>query len=232
MIKKISLCLMAMSFTLSAAHHEGGDHRADMPENNFVYISTYTMPAGGKVETLKKSLQTNIATLEKDGYNACGMLQHQFGGDRAFMTYCYFDSWEQFAEINDDLDSTPLGGSQKQLFGDHTDKLAAVVERNLTTPTAYVLEAKYSFGPYLTDNQKRANAKILFDAYNTAFGGCNMTEHFWGPEMTWNFYCGYDSYADFAVKVNAVAAIHEEELADMKLDVMNHSDHLWTRVVK
>ena len=59
-----------------------------------------------------------------------------------------------------------------------------------------------------------------------------MTEHFWGPEMTWNFYCGYDSYADFAVKVNAVAAIHEEELADMKLDVMNHSDHLWTRVVK
>ena len=190
------------------------------------------MPAGGKIATLKKSLQTNIATLEKDGYNACGMLQHQFGGDRAFMTYCYFDSWEQFAEINDDLDSTPLGGSQKQLFGDHTDKLAAVVERNLTKPTAYVLEAKYSFGPYLTDNEKRANAKILFDAYDTAFGGCNMTEHFWGPEQTWNFYCGYDSYADFAVKVEAVIAIHEEELADMKLDVMNHSDHLWTRVVK
>lgn len=231
MIKQISLCLMAMSFTLNAAHHEGENHHADKPKNNLVYISTYTVPAGGKIEVLKKDLLANIETLEEDGYNSCGLLQHQFGGDRAFMTYCNFDSWDQFAEINDQ-ESTPMGGSQKQLFGDHTDRLLAVLKRNLTKPTAYVLEAKYSFGPYLTDNEKRANAKILFDVYNTAFGGCNMTEHFWGPEQTWNFYCGYDSYADFALKVKAVSAVHEAELADMKLDVMNHSDHLWTRVAR
>ncbi|MBT4911562.1 MAG: hypothetical protein HON61_09160, partial [Alphaproteobacteria bacterium] len=94
----------------------------------------------------------------------------------------------------------------------------------------YVLEAKYSFGPYLTDNERRANAKILFDVYNEAFGGCNLAEHFWGPELTWNFYCGYDSYADWGKKVEALSVIHEERIADLKLDVMNHSDHLMTRV--
>lgn len=136
---------------------------------------------------------------------------------------------EQFAAINDSNDPI-AGGNQRQLFGDHTDKLAAVMVRNLTKPTPYVLEAKYSFGPYLTDNERRVNARKLFDAYDKAFGGCNMAEHMWGPELTWNFYCGYDSYADWGKKVEVLSAIHEEELADMKLDVMNHSDHLMTRV--
>ena len=102
--------------------------------------------------------------------------------------------------------------------------------RNLTKPTPYVLEAKYSFGPYLTDNERRVNARKLFDAYDKAFGGCNMAEHMWGPELTWNFYCGYDSYADWGKKVEVLSAIHEKELADAKLDVMDHSDHLMTRV--
>ena len=57
-----------------------------------------------------------------------------------------------------------------------------------------------------------------------------MAEHMWGPELTWNFYCGYDSYADWGKKVEVLSAIHEKELADMKLDVMDHSDHLMTRV--
>jgi hypothetical protein len=108
--------------------------------------------------------------------------------------------------------------------------LAAVVVRNLTKQTPYVLEAKYSFGHYLTDNERRANAKKLFDAYDRAFGGCNMAEHYWGPELTWNFYCGYESYADWADKIAALSAIHEKELADTKLDVLDHSDHLMTRV--
>ena len=41
-----------------------------------------------------------------------------------------------------------------------------------------------------------------------------MAEHMWGPELTWNFYCGYDSYADWAKKVEVLSVIHEEELAD------------------
>jgi hypothetical protein len=224
----LSLCVFAFSFGINAAHHEEAEKSVDMHENNFVYISTYTQPAGGNPETLKRSLQKNIATLEKNGYNSCGMLRHQFGGDRSFLTYCYFDDWDQFAEINDN--NEPIAGGSRQLFGDHTDKLAAVVVRNLTKRTPYVLEAKYSFGPYLTNNERRANAKILFDAYDKAFGGCNMTEHFWGPELTWNFYCGYDSYADWGKKVDALSIIHEEEIADLKLDVKDHSDHLMVRV--
>jgi hypothetical protein len=223
-----SLCVLAFSFSVSAAHHEEGEHSSDMHSNSFVYISTYVQTVGKNPEVLKKDLLKNISTLEENGYNACGMLRHQFGGERSFMTYCYFDDWDQFAKINDN--SEPLGGNPKQLFGDHTDKLAAVVVRNLTKPSTYVLEAKYSFGPYLTDNERRANAKTLFAAYDKAFGGCNMAEHMWGPELTWNFYCGYDSYADWAKKVEVLSVIHEEELADLELGVLNHSDHLMVRV--
>tara|TARA_B100001013_G_scaffold54070_1_gene28356 strand:+ start:2494 stop:3183 length:690 start_codon:yes stop_codon:yes gene_type:complete len=224
----LSFCAFVISLGLFAAHHEELENNTTMHENNFVYISTYTQPAGGNPETLKKSLLGSISTLEKNGYNSCGMLRHQFGGDRSFLTYCYFDDWDQFAKINDD--GAPLPSTYRQLYGDHTDKLAAVVVRNLTKRTPYVLEAKYSFGSYLTNNESRANAKILFDAYDKAFGGCNMTEHFWGPELTWNFYCGYDSYADWGKKVDALSTIHEAELADLKLDVKDHSDHLMIRV--
>jgi len=226
-----SILAMGLSLSLYAGHHEEGEKDAFMHENNFVYISTYTQPAGGNPERLKKSLLKNLDTLEANGYNTCGMLRHQFGGGRSFLTYCYFDSWEQFAEINDS--NNPVAGDgPRQLYGDHTDKLAAVVVRNLTKQTPYVLEAKYSFGPYLTDNERRANAKKLFDAYDRAFGGCNMAEHVWGPEFTWNFYCGYDNYADFANKVAAISEIHEKELADTKLDILDHSDHLMTRVAR
>jgi hypothetical protein len=55
-------------------------------------------------------------------------------------------------------------------------------------------------------------------------------EHFWGPEQAWYFVCGYDSYADFANKVAVLSEIHETELADLKLDVMDHSDDLMIRV--
>jgi hypothetical protein len=224
-----SVLAFALCMSLYAGHHEEGEEAGVMHENNFVYISTYTQPAGGNPERLKKSLLANLDALEKNGYNSCGILRHQFGGGRSFLTYCYFDSWEQFAAINDSNDPI-AGGNQRQLFGDHTDKLAAVMVRNLTKPTPYVLEAKYSFGPYLTDNERRVNARKLFDAYDKAFGGCNMAEHMWGPELTWNFYCGYDSYADWGKKVEVLSAIHEKELADAKLDVMDHSDHLMTRV--
>jgi len=127
----LSIIAFAFSLSLYSAHHEESEKNGVMHENNFVYISTYTQPAGGNPERLKKSLLSNLDTLEENGYNTCGMLRHQFGGGRSFLTYCYFDSWEQFAAINDSNDPI-AGGGQRQLFGDHTDKLAAVVVRNLT----------------------------------------------------------------------------------------------------
>jgi len=222
----LTICAFVFSMGISAMHHEEGEKHMDTQGDNFAYISTYTMAEGSNPARLQKSLLANIKTLEEDGYNRCGMLRHQFGGNREFLTYCYFDSWEQFADINDGVAATP---DVKQLYGNHTDELVAVIESNAKV-APYVLQAKYSFGPYLTDNEKSANAAVLFDAYDRAFGGCNMTEHFWGPEQTWNFYCSYDSYADFATKVEALMVIHEEELADKKLDILEHSDNLYTRV--
>ena len=88
----LSIIAFAFSLSLYSAHHEESEKNAVMHENNFVYISTYTQPAGGNPERLKKSLLGNLDTLEENGYNTCGMLRHQFGGGRSFLTYCYFDS--------------------------------------------------------------------------------------------------------------------------------------------
>lgn len=221
--------LIIASISAYGAHHGDGDtNDGKQPENNFAYMSSYTMPAGSNAGSIAESLLENVNSLEESGYNSCGLLRHQFGGDRAFYSYCFFDSWDQFGEINDA--STPVVAEPDQLFGDHSDNIVAMVEKNLSKKTPYVLMATYSFGPYLTDNEKRANAKTIFDAYDSAFGGCNMMEHFWGPEQAWYFVCGYENYADFAKKVSALSEIHEKELANVKLDVMDHSDDLMIRV--
>ena len=52
----LSFCAFVISLGLFAAHHEELENNTTMHENNFVYISTYTQPAGGNPETLKKSL--------------------------------------------------------------------------------------------------------------------------------------------------------------------------------
>jgi hypothetical protein len=216
------------SASIFAAHHEEADSNDPDHQFNFVYTSDYTIPAGGLAKNVEKIALQNLATLEENGYYNCGLLRHQFGGDRAYYSYCYFDSWEQFGKINDA--NSPAAYEPRQVYGDHSDHLIAVVERNLSKRTSYVLRATYSFGPFLTANEMRNRAKTLFNAYDEAFGGCNLAEHVWGPELAWYFYCGYDSYADFAKKSNALAEIHESKLADQKLDIRNHSDDLMIRV--
>ena len=49
-------------------------------------------------------------------------------------------------------------------------------------------------------------------------------------ELAWYVVCGYENYADFNNKANVLAGIHEERLADLKLDVMTHKDDLLIRV--
>ncbi|MDC1008067.1 hypothetical protein OAQ14_03205, partial [Gammaproteobacteria bacterium] len=98
------LPIISLSIFVSSNHHEEAVKTSMSHENNFAYLSTYTMPAGSNPATLAKSLLKNVEDLKKEGYNNCGLLRHAFGGDRAFYSYCYFDSWEQFAEINDNVD--------------------------------------------------------------------------------------------------------------------------------
>jgi len=218
--------LLSISFLVHSNHHEDGEHSKTMHENNFAYLSTYTMPAGSNPAMLEKNLLRNVEDLKKEGYNNCGLLRHAFGGDRAFYSYCYFDSWEQFAEINDNAS----GGDVRQLYGDHEDRLVAMDEKNLGR-TNYIVMATYSFGPYLTMNERSANAKKIFDVYNEGFGGCNMMSHVWGPGLEWQIACGFDSYAEFAIKQAKLGPLMSS-LSDEKLDIMNHSDDIMSRVKK
>ena len=218
------LPIISLSIFVSSNHHEEAVKTSMSHENNFAYLSTYTMPAGSNPATLAKSLLKNVEDLKKEGYNNCGLLRHAFGGDRAFYSYCYFDSWEQFAEINDNVDNADV----RQLYGDHEDRLVAVDEKNLG-PSKYLVMANYSFGPYLTMVEKAERAKKLFDVYDQGFGGCNMMSHVWGPGLEWQIVCGFDSYADFAKK-NAALAPLIQPLMTQKLDILNHSDDIMVRV--
>ena len=157
-----TLLFSLMMIPLLAVHHEGEGHSMKN-KNNFAYLSTYVIPDNTNPKKLEKSLLGNVETLEANGYNVCGLLRHQFGAERGFYTYCYFDDFEQFAEINDNQDPQ---ADVKQLHADHSDHLVAVVKKGLKKRTQYILMATYTFGPYLTDNQRRKNANILYDAYD------------------------------------------------------------------
>ena len=224
----LTILILGLSTTIFAAHHEETDSPESEHEYNFAYNSTYTIPAGSQPQRVERSILENLATLEENGYYNCGLLRHQFGGERAYYSYCYFDSWEQFGEINDS--NAPAAREPNQLYGDHSDHLVTIVERNIMKRTPYVLRATYSFGPFLTINEMRDRAKMLFDAYNEAFEGCVLAEHAWGPENAWYFYCGYESYTDFAKKSSALGDLFESGLADAKTDIRNHSDDLMVRI--
>ena len=228
MKKVLPILILIFSASMFSAHHEKGEKSDSEHTYSFAYTSTYTIPAGSQPQRIERSVLDNLATLEQNGYYNCGLLRHQYGAERAYYSYCYFDSWEHFSEINDV--NAPVAREPNQLYGDHSDNLIAVVERNLTKRTPYVLRATYTFGPFLTANEMRDRAKLLFDAYNESFGGCNLAEHAWGSELAWYFYCGYESYADFANKTNSLGELFESGLADAKTDIRNHSDDLMVRI--
>jgi len=220
------LTSLLLTSVLFAGHHESGESKDHT--YGFVYTSDYTIPSGEFAQNVEQSILDNLEILEGNGYYNCGLLRHQFGGERGYYSYCYFDDWDHFAKINDSL--TPQADEPRQVYGDHSDHLIAINERNLTERTPYILRAEYTFGPFLTVNEMRERAQTLFDAYSSAFGGCNLAEHAWGPDMAWYFYCGYESYADFAKKSAKLMDSFENGLADMKLDVRNHSDDLLVRI--
>lgn len=228
MKKLIIILFLSFSALVYSAHHEEGEVNTSEKTYGYVYTSDYTIPANGSASRIERTVLDNLENLEANGYYNCGLLRHEFGSKRAYYSYCYFDSMEQFGEINDM--NTPPADEPRQVYGDHSDHILAVSKRNLTKRTPYILRATYTFGPFLTANEMRARATMLFNAYDEAFGGCNMGEHFWGPELAWYFYCGYESYADFAKKADKLSEIHERDLADAKTDVRNHSDDLLRRI--
>ena len=224
MYKLLLLLLFIFNTNLHSNHHAKNEDQKMVYENNFAYLSTYTIPAGSNPVTLSKNLLKNVEQLKKNGYNNCGLLRHAFGGDRAFYTYCYFDTWEQFAAINDRVSSPNV----RQLYDDHDDRLVSVDKKNLG-PTKYLVMATYSFGPYLTLEERAEKAKIIFDKYDEGFGGCNLMSDLWGPGPEWQIVCGFNSYAEFA-QINKTLEPIKTTLAMQKLDILDHTDNIVVRV--
>lgn len=224
-MKKLFLSLLMVSTAfIYAGHHE---EAKTTKESNFAVLSSYTIAAGTNPSKLEKELLEYIDNEEARGFNACGLLRHQFGGDRAFYTYCFFEDYNHLAEIMDSPNAA--AADTKQTYAAHTDNIVSFNVRNLTRPTKYAMFSTTTFGPYLTAAERKARAKEYFDYYDKGFGGCNMMEHGWGPEMAFYFVCGFDSYKELASAMdNIVSRI--DELYNAKLDILDHSDDIMIRV--
>ena len=85
----LTILILGLSTTIFSAHHEETDSSESEHEYNFAYNSTYTIPAGSQPQRVERSILENLATLEENGYYNCGLLRHQFGGERAYYSYCY-----------------------------------------------------------------------------------------------------------------------------------------------
>ena len=125
MKKLLSILMLIGSVSAFSAHHEKEESSDSEHTYGFAYNSTYTIPAGSQPQRVERLVLDNLAALEENGYYNCGLLRHQFGGERAYYSYCYFDSWEHFGEINDS--NSPAAREPTQLYGDHTDHLVANV---------------------------------------------------------------------------------------------------------
>ena len=78
----------------------------------------------------------------------------------------------------------------------------------------------------MTHAERQDRAELLFNAFDRAFGGCNLYIHSWGPTMGHYIDCGFEDFSDFGKKHNAINKILAEELATADLDLKTHSDDL------
>ena len=213
--------LLCLSFFAFSEHHE----EEEKGSNNYQLISTYEIANGQNPDMLSKWLQNYQKDQESYGYNNCGIYQHQFGGIRAFYTYCNFDNFDQFAEImkKSDKDNNT---SARQNFASHTDNFVSVIKRNITEAPNYLLYSKFIFGSYLSANEKRDRANTLFNLFQESFESCNLSQHRFGPEMAFYISCGFKDYSDFAKKEKIQSKINKKNLLDVKLDIKDHSDDI------
>lgn len=224
-MKRIFLSLiMFTSALIIAGHHEESQ---PMRDSNFAVLSSYTIAAGTKPSKLEKELLEYISGEEERGFNNCGLLRHQFGSDRAFYSYCYFEDYDHLAEIMDNTSAATADA--RQTYSTHIDNIVSFNIRNIKKATKYVVWSTTTFGPYLTAAERKDRAIEYFDYYDKGFGGCNMMEHGWGPEMAFYFVCGFDSYKELSQAMDNITS-RIDELYNAKLDILDHSDEILIRV--
>ena len=72
------LPIISLSIFIQSNHHEEVNKSSMNHENNFAYLSTYTMPAGSNPATLAKSLMKNVEDLKKEVGGAVAQSIAQF----------------------------------------------------------------------------------------------------------------------------------------------------------
>jgi len=196
--------------------------------SNYVLISSYSIAPGASVPELQQELLDYVRAEEERGFNACALYRHQFGAQRAFYTYCYFSDYHQFAEIMD----RPVNASGSSNIGDHSDNIVSMVHDNLQGFPNYLMHVTNTFGPYLTNADRMDRANIFFDFYDSTFGGCDMLNHQWGPEIAVYFLCGFDNYHSFATAIDNIDPAQSEMMQTTRLDVVEHSDDILILIEK
>ena len=221
-MKKILIFIYFVSFNITAA-----DHNEDQaPINNYMLLSTYEISAGQSPAELEKELVQLQKDQEDDGYNDCGLYRHWYGGERAFYAYCFFTDFDQLDAIHKTAEANEDRMGITQNYSSHTDHILELQKANLKKAPTNLVWMEWTFGPYLTHAERQDRAELLFNAFDRAFGGCNLYVHSWGPTMGHYIDCGFENFSDFGKKHNAINKILAEELATADLDLKTHSDDL------
>ncbi|MBT3427050.1 MAG: hypothetical protein HOL98_07585 [Gammaproteobacteria bacterium] len=225
---KLSVVFAVLSWSWQswANHHE--EVVAD--SNHYVLHSIYEIAYGQDPDTLEAELVTYQKGQEALGFNNCGLYKHEYGSQRAFYTFCYFNDFDQFGAIMKKAEAAGTG-TGAQNFATHSDNILEVQQRNLKASPDRVAYMTWRFGPYLSLADRQARADQLFDVFSRAFGECNLYHHAWGSDLGHYMSCGFKDYTDFGKKYNAVNKILSDELMDAKLDILEHSDELLIKIM-
>lgn len=218
--------VLSWSWQSQANHHE----EAAADNNHYVLHSIYEIAYGQDPDTLEAELVAYQKDQEALGFNNCGLYKHEYGSQRAFYTFCYFNDFDQFGEIMKKAEAAGTG-SGAQNFATHDDNILEVQQRNIKTSPDRVVHMTWRFGPYLSLADRQARADQLFDVFSRAFGECNLYHHAWGSDLGHYMSCGFKDYTDFGKKHNAVNKILSDELIDTKLDILEHSDELLIKIM-
>lgn len=222
----VAFTLLTWLLPSQADQHEA----AATDSNHYVLHSVYEIAYGQNPDALEKDLITYQKNQEELGFNNCGLYKHEYGSQRAFYSFCYFNDFDQFGAIMKKAEAAGTG-SGIQNFASHTDNILEVQQRNLKASPTRVVYMTWRFGPYLTLAERQARADQLFDVFSRGFGDCNLYHHAWGSELAHYISCGFKDYADFGKKYGAVNKILADEMMDAKLDILEHSDEIVVKIM-
>ena len=226
------LCtLLIATVAIGFSHFGHADHHGEVNSNAYVLHSEYEIATGQDPAALSAELVAYQTDQEAYGFNNCGVYQHQFGTQRAFYTFCYFNDFDQLDAILK-KSSAAAAAEGQQSFASHSDNILEVQVRNMTVSPDYIAYMRWEFDSALTIAERQQRADKIFEMFNEGFGGCNLYHHAWGGEMAHYMACGYNDYSDFGKKFAVVNATLADKFMDAKLDIRNHSDELLIKVME